>query len=445
MSSDPRTLLQDAVDRVPSHTGDLQAVERRARQRTRHARAGAAAGVVALTLVMAGLVRLPADRPPVIDQGTEAVQLDVQLCIPQRCPDTQMAVEEAADAVEEIPGVTSVEVVDVETRRQQMAEASAAPPAMIQDDLVAPALIVRVGDAAELAAVAGRVSERIPRATVHRGPVATEISDTDPYGDAPASGPATTVATLDVGGSQLDVRMWPVAGGGRCIAIGDLEDCGADRLVDGTVPLVEAAWGRPVADATCAWMPASPDAESVQVEFADGTTVDGVVAAAPPGLVTGSQVACIDAPTHPTAIATHMTGGAGTRAEGFAPYTEVRPAGVVGWREISRWLESALSREEARDLAALEDIGARLGRVDDALRGLASREGIDDVEVTDRGTGAYPDLPMIETTQVAATVTVAGGDPVCVVALLSEDLDVTPLRADRPAFWTPARGCPPLP
>lgn len=441
MSTDLQRRLREFADAVPTAPGDLGEVERRARRRTRHQRAAAATGLgvavlVAVTILGQLLVR---PRPPVIEGGA-GTQLELSLCHQEWCQQEPPPVDEVVARLRDDPAVTEVEVVDVATQRQQAAARSGQSVDEVPADVFAPVFVAVVrSDTEDLLTVARRLQAAIPGAgAVRRGPrrEATAVTGWDP--DA-RTGPAHEVASLDVGGQTLAARMWPVADGGRCIAVGELVRCGADVLLD--QQSAGEAWGRPADGVTCAWAAVGHGVEEFVVDFADGSRVDGQLGAAPSGLLAGAAVACTDTHTHPVELSYEHDGGQGSR-RGMAPHTEVRPPGVPDWDAVADEVTAGLPDDRIADLREVGDAAARQQALATLVDGL-DPAGVEDVQVYDTAVGVYRPGEDVRSTQVAAEVTTVQGDPICMVVLLYPPDHPYPSSLVRPTIWTPA-GCPPL-
>ncbi len=444
MSHDVKTRLRDLAEAMPPAPGDLDTVQRRARQRSRHERIVAVAGVAALVLVVGAVVRLPGQPSPVI-QGDQPAELVVTPDCPpqQQCPDLASVVEEAAATLRDDPAVREVEVVDPDTRRRQMVEALDVPLDQLPADSFAPALrvVVRPGDE-QIASLARRLRGAVPDASVRRGPVEPDAEGFDP---AAAVGPARDVVEVDLGDRTITARTWPVAAGGRCVEVGDLVSCGVDRLLaDHPAPSgEEEAWGRPEPDVTCAWAPVGDGIEAVTATFANGVEATGRIGPPPSGVLAGVVLACVDARTHPVAVE-YTRPDAGPLGGTIAPSAEVRPPGTPGWPDLAALAEQ-LTDDLADDLVGIDDRVARREAVADIVADLQRPDGIEDLTVYDTATGAYPPGDDGPGTQVAAEVTPAQGDPICMVVRLLDADSTLPWRLHRPAVWTPDDGCPPLP
>lgn len=443
MTDDVATLLREAASRVPDHPGDLAKVHHRARQRTRRGRTAVAAGVAVVALLVLAALKVPMARPPVIDGG-EAVRLDLPLCAPQWCPDGAPDIEEVVAAVRDDPAVQQVRTVDAATRARRAAEAAGQPLEEFPAGAIGGLLEVTVVPGEDgLAAVARRLHE-LTGAGVRR-PTARHVLGHDTFDPQAHVGPVAEVASVDVGGRSVTLRMWAVEGGGRCLGVGELVSCGADELLARGTAGTGPAWGHPVEDLTCVWAPVGYEVDALNAEFADGGTVDGSMGNPPRNLLAGAGLACTAGRTHPVALATERTGGAGSQS-GFAPYAEVRPPSHLGWDELVDALFDRFPDGRVAQLAT-RDVPAR----QDAIAGTLARAplpaGVASIGVIGRDHGIYQPGDEDPSTQVAVVVTPDRGDPICVVAMLypaSGERTQPVLMMDRPAIWTPEEGCPDL-
>lgn len=443
MTDDVATLLRRAADRVPDRPGDLAQVERRARRRTRRSRAAVAGGVLIAVLLALTALRLPWDRPPVVDSG-EAVRLELSLCRPVWCQEDDPGLQEAAALVRDDPAVREVRVVDVATRRQRIAEESGEPLSSVPEDAVGPLLEVTVvpGDSG-LAAVGRRLRE-LTGAGVRRPVDRPFPVGQEPFDSEAVAGPVVDVASVTVAGQQVDLRMWAVDGGGRCLEVGELVRCWRDDLLVQDGAATEEAWGHPRPDVTCAWAPVGYEIDGIGATFADGTSRQGAIGPPPPTLLAGGGLVCTAGRTWPVTLRTTRPGGEAS-SSGTAPYTEVRPADQLGWRQLASALSDRLPEDRAAELASL-DVAARQQAMADALTRQPLPEGVATIELRGRAHGVYRGGDEAPSTQVAMTVTPQAGDPVCVVALLyPDDADTGMLHLDRPAIWSSKDGCPGLP
>lgn len=447
MSDRVRQLLEDAARNVPDRPGNLEAVRKRARQRTTRQRAGSLL-VVALLLAAVASV-LPGvgrPRPPVIGPG-EGPVLTMTLCADWVCDGAGQSGEEAATIVRDDSAVAQVRIISGDEIRRQVAESNDRDIEDLPE--FPPALEVSLDLSADdtgptLLDVAARLREKVPGSNVRTGRFQAPRPIGQPHEPSGPSRPAQILAEATVGAETVGLEAWSTRDGGVCMQVRELKTCGANLLLRGGTAGASSpnGYGNPLPTMTCVWGSVGIETQEMTITFADGRRATAELALAPDFLLSQAYLACAAGSTAPVKLETKEPDGSSGHESsgGGAVVPEVRPEGSLSKSETGQRIADQLDVADLHEEFKTADNDAEreelLAAFVQKFEAASEPERVERLEVADSALAHGPDARL----EVAVEVYPFVDRPFCLRFFLGE---TDGLMYDTQLIWT-QNGCPPL-